>query len=86
MLAITVYILCAATSGLCAALLYRGYRKSGVRLLFWSSLCFAGLAVNNLLLVVHTGILPSVDLSLWRTVPAVLGAGLLVYGLVWETQ
>lgn len=85
MFAILVYILCAATSGFCAVLLLRGYAKSRARLLFWSGLCFTGLALNNLLLVVDVHV-PAVDLSFWRTVPALAGISLLVYGLVWETR
>ena len=86
MFAIIVYILCAATSGLCAVLLLRGYRQSHARLLFWSGLCFAGLALNNVLLIIDVRIIPAVDLSFWRTVPALIGVSLLVYGLVWETR
>jgi len=84
MLAIAVYILCAATSGLCAVLLLRGHARSRARLLFWSGLCFAGLALNNLLLIVDVRIVPTVDLSVWRTIPALVGISLLIYGLVWE--
>lgn len=86
MFAIIVYVLCAATSALCAVLLLRGYAKSRARLLFWSGLCFAGLALNNVLLVVDVRVIPAVDLSLWRTIPALIGVSLLVYGLVWETR
>ncbi len=86
MFADVVYILCAATSSLCAALLFRGYRSSGARLLFWSALCFIGLALNNVLLIVDVHVVPEVDLSTWRMVPAVAGAALLLYGLIWETR
>jgi Family of unknown function (DUF5985) len=85
-MAILIYILCAATSGLCAVLLLRGYAKSGARLLFWSGLCFIGLTLNNVLLIVDVRLVPAVDLSLWRTIPALIGVSLLVYGLVWETR
>jgi hypothetical protein len=27
-----------------------------------------------------------VDLSTWRTIPAVLGIAVLIYGLVWEAE
>ncbi len=81
-----VYILCAATSALCAVLLTRGYRRSRARLLFWSAICFAGLAINNVLLVVDLRVVPEIDLSTWRLVPAVLGAAALIYGLVWESS
>ena len=86
MFAIIVYVLCAATSGLCAVLLLRGYMKSRARLLFWSGLCFTGLALNTLLLVIDVGVVQEIDLSLWRTIPALIGISLLVYGLVWETR
>jgi hypothetical protein len=29
---------------------------------------------------------PTMDLSLWRTLPALAGVALLLYGLVWETR
>jgi len=79
-----VYILCAATSTLCALLLIRGYRRSRARLLLWSAVCFIGLALNNVLLVIDVRAGASVDLSVWRIIPAVIGAGALLYGLVWE--
>lgn len=82
----TVYLLCAATSSLCAVLLLRGYRRTQTRLLFWSGLCFLGLAVNNAILVIDLIVVPDIDLSTWRTLPAVIGFGLLLYGLVWESE
>jgi len=81
-----VYALCALTSIACAVLLLRGYRRSGVRLLLWSGLCFAGLALNNVLLFIDVRVVPDVDLSLWRTIPAVIGIVILLYGLIWETS
>ena len=81
-----VYILCAATSTLCAILLIRGYRRSRARLLLWSAACFVGLALNNVLLIIDMRSGAAVDLSTWRMIPAVIGAGALLYALVWETQ
>lgn len=81
-----VYILCALTSFLCAILLWRGYRTSGARLLWWSAWCFVGLTLNSVLLVVDMTMLPQVDLSLVRTIPALIGVALLIFGLVWEGQ
>jgi hypothetical protein len=81
-----IYILCALTSLTCAVLLWRGYQRSRARLLLWSALCFAGLFVNNVLLVIDTRILPDVDLAIVRLLPALLGATLLVYGLVWDAE
>jgi hypothetical protein len=85
-MATLVYALCALTSLACALLLLRGYRSTGVRLLLWSGLCFGGLALNNLLLLIDKRVAPTLDLSLWRTLPALAGIALLLYGLVWETR
>jgi hypothetical protein len=84
MLANGIYVLCALTSLTCAVLLIRGYLQSRARLLFWSAWCFVGLAVNNVLLIVDLRV-TAVDLNIWRTVPAVIGLMLLVYGLIWES-
>lgn len=85
-MATLVYALCGLTSLACAVLLLRGYAESRARLLLWSGLCFTGLAVNNILLLVDKRVVPAMDLSLWRSVPAVAGLALLLYGLVWETR
>lgn len=79
-----VYILCAMTSLACAILLGRAFRRSGTRLLLWSCLCFTGLFLNNVLLIVDTAMLPDVDLLVLRQIPALLGVALLLYGLIWE--
>ena len=85
-MATLVYALCALTSAACAALLLRAYARGRVRLLLWVGLCFVGLALNNILLFVDVRIAPDVDLSLWRSLPALAGLLVLVYGLVWETR
>jgi Family of unknown function (DUF5985) len=79
-----VFALCAITSLACAILLLRGFRRSRARLLLWSGLCFVGLFINNALLVVDARIV--YDLSVVRTLPAVFGVILLLYGLVWESD
>lgn len=86
MLANVIFVLCALTSAICAALLLRGYAQTRARLLFWSGLCFVGLCLNNVMLIIDVHVVPEIDLSLWRTLPAVAGVALLIYGLVWETS
>jgi hypothetical protein len=81
-----IYGLCALTALFCTALLLQAYRRGRYRLLLWSGLCFAGLTVNNLLLVLDKIVLPSVDLSLWRTVVALIAMAVLLYGLIWEAE
>lgn len=80
-----VYTLCALTSIVCAVLLFRGYRASRSSMLFWSALCFAGLAVNNALLLVDLYVVPNTDLFVLRTGIALLGMGVLLYGLIWDS-
>ena len=80
-----VYVLCALTSLACAVLLLRGFFRTRVRLLLWSGLCFVGLALNNALLVVDYTTVTS-DLSNWRTLPALAGVAILVYGLIWDSH
>jgi hypothetical protein len=79
-----IYVLCALTSLLCAVLLFRGWRTSRQRLLLWSALCFAGLAINNLVMVVDFVLVPHTDLALIRHLTAISSVGVLLYGLVWD--
>ena len=82
-----IYSLCALTSLACCLLLWRGWRAGGNRLLFWSALCFAGLTVNNLLLVIDKVVLPTqVDLYDWRLASAFVAVLLLLFGLIWEEE
>jgi hypothetical protein len=86
MLPLLVYSLCLATSAACAWLLLRAHRRSRTRLLLWSGLCFVGMALNNLLLIVDVHVLPAYDLAAMRLLPALAGTALLLFGLVWETR
>jgi hypothetical protein len=81
-----VHILCALTSIACAALLLRGYFGSRVKLLLWSGLCFVGLGLNNVMLVVDELVFPHIDLSIPRALPALVGLVVLIYGLIWEAE
>jgi hypothetical protein len=81
-----VFLLCAVTSLACAALLLRGYASNRVPLLLWSSLCFVGLAVNNVLLVVDLMVVPDRDLLLFRNLSGLVALSLLVFGLVWDFE
>jgi hypothetical protein len=82
--AATVYLLCLLTSAACAWLLVRSYLKSRTKLLLWSAACFVMLALNNLFVVADVIILPSFDLALLRSLSALAGVGLLLYGFVSE--
>ena len=80
-----IYGLCALTSITCFVLLFRSWRASGARLLFWSALCFGALSVNNVLLVLDRVVFPvEVDLANARLVAALVAVLLLLFGLIWE--
>ena len=81
-----VYLLCAATCLLCAVMLFRGYARHKVRLLFWSGLCFLGLMIDNVILYVDVVVMPDVDLSIWRKLPGLVATLILVFGLIWESK
>ncbi len=81
-----VYLLCALTSAACCGLLVRGYFASRARFLFWCALSFAGWAANNALLVIDLVALPDRDLSLARTILAVIAIVVLLYGLCFATE
>lgn len=81
-----VYIACAFLSFSCTVMLWKAYNKNNFRLLFWSSIGFFGFAVNNVLLFVDMILLTDlVDLSVIRTIPALVGMVLLIYGLIMDT-
>lgn len=81
-----VYILCTLTSLGCGILLWRGYRKSRQRLLFWSSICFLILAFANGLLFLDLSLLPDSNLLFARSGVTLLALVVLIYGLVFESN
>lgn len=85
-MALTVYLLCALASFGCALLLWRGFRATRTRLLFWGALCFFILTLTNSLLFVDLIIWPQIDLSLWRAGVMLTGLACLIYGLIFDAQ
>jgi hypothetical protein len=86
MFATIVYSLCALTSLLCAGLLLRAYLSSRSTVLFWSSLCFMGLLLNNVVLVLDKLVYTEIDLlpvRLWITLIALM---LLLFGLLFASE
>jgi len=80
------YILCTATSFVCAMLLFRGYRRSRARLLFWTGLFFACLTVENGGLFLDNIVFTNVDLWWYRTLWGLLGVSCLLYGMIWREK
>ena len=82
-----LYLLAALSSVACMALLFRGYARSGTRLLFWSALCFVGLSVSNVLLFFDFVVFPTqLDLRPWRLLAALAGLLFLLYAFIWEAE
>lgn len=81
-----IYSLCALVALTCSFLLLRAYGRQRYRLLLWSGLCFAGLTINNALLVLDKIYLPLVDLSILRLLVALLSIVVLLYGLIWDAD
>lgn len=61
------------------------YRRSKYRLM-WGGLCFAGLTINILLLVLDELVYTTIDLSSWRTSVALVAMAVLLYGLIWGSE
>lgn len=85
-MAAIIYTLCALTCFACAFLLLRAYARVHHRLLFWSGLCFVGLTISNLILVLDRLVFPDIDISTPRLIAALLAVALLLYGLIWEGE
>jgi hypothetical protein len=82
-----IYALCALTALSCTWLLLHAYFRTRYRLLLWGGLCFAGLTLNNTLLVFDKVIFPTIyDLSTWRLIAALISFSILLFGLIWDTE
>jgi hypothetical protein len=81
-----VYLLCFATSSACALLLGRSYRRSGMRLLLWSALCFGLLAVNNLFVIIDLVLIRDVDFQLVRVGLSLGAVAVLLFGFIWDME
>lgn len=86
MMAGVIYGLCAVTAATCTWLLLVAWYRGRYRLLLWAGLCFAGLTLNNLLVVADKVVFPHIDFSLWRTGVALLSMAILLYGLIWDAE
>ena len=81
-----VYFLCFLTSGACAYLLARNYWRTGTRMLMWSALCFAFLALNNAVVFIDALILPDIDLAVPRLGLSLAAVAVLLFGFIWEVE
>ncbi len=84
-MAACIYFICTLLSAACAILLFKAYSEKKFNILLWSAVGFVGFTLNNLLLLIDVTLLPSIDLSIWRTIPALAGVSMLLYGLITDT-
>jgi hypothetical protein len=83
-MAIVIFALSGVTATLCSGLLFRGYRRNGVRLLFWAGICFAALALEAAVLIINE--YTTMDLTILRLAIPQVGLIALLYGLLWESE
>jgi hypothetical protein len=81
-----IYGLCTILSLAIAVMLWRQHRRSPSRMIYWTALCFTGLALSNLVLVVDKLVFPDLDLRVLRHSISLLSIGLLLFGLVYEDE
>lgn len=79
-----VYLLCFATSFLCAFLLGRSFIRTRSRMLLWSSVCFSLFAVVNFIVFLDMLIFPDVDLRPIRLWLTLVGVSALLFGFIWD--
>lgn len=81
-----LYCLTILTTLVCSGLLLRAWLRIRNGLLLWSGLCFAGLAIENILVFGDLVLFPSIDLYTYRLASAAISISLLLIGLIWERQ
>ena len=81
-----IYGLCTVLSLSIAVMLWRQQRRVPTRMIYWTALCFTGLALSNLLLVLDKLVFPELDLRVLRHSVSLLSIGLLLFGLVYEDE
>ena len=86
MILILLYLSAIVTSLACTAMLFREYSRLRQGLLLWSALCFVGLTLNNVLLLLDLVVFPTVDLRILRLLSALAGMSFLLYGFIWDAD
>ncbi|WP_420473777.1 DUF5985 family protein [Noviherbaspirillum sp. ST9] len=85
-MAAIIYTLCALTAFACALMLLRGFFATRHRILLWSGLCFSGMFINNVLLVLDRLFFLDTNLTTWRLLAGLAALLPLLYGLIREEE
>ena len=86
MLPLIVNVLGTLTVGLCAVLLLRAYHTVRKRLLLWCGVCFTGLTISNVLLIIDKAVVPDVSLYRWRLAAAAAAVLVMLCSLILESD
>lgn len=81
-----VYILGVLVTLACSILLMRGYLRGRKKLLLWSSICFLGLSISHVFVILDLVVLPDINFYPWRLGSAAGAMLILLYGLIWEDE
>jgi hypothetical protein len=81
-----VYILGVLITFACGVLLMRGYVRGKKKLLLWSSLCFFGLSISHVFVLLDLVVFPDINFYPWRLGTAAGAMLILLYGLIWEDE
>lgn len=79
-----VYGLCAISAFICAWLLLQAYRANRYKIVLWGGLCFLGLTLTNILLILDKTTPDRIDLTSWRLSVELISILILLYGLIWD--
>ncbi len=85
-MAALVYSLCATAALSCAVLLLRAYRRSRVKLLLWSGICFSFLTGSNALIAIDLLVFPEISLFAIRNLMTLTGLACLLWGLILDAR
>ena len=80
-----IYGLCTLLSLAIAVMLWRQHLRAPARMIYWTALCFSGLALSNLLLVLDKLVFAG-EFTIARQSVALVSIGLLLFGLVYEDE
>ncbi|MFN7143677.1 MAG: DUF5985 family protein [Myxococcota bacterium] len=83
-MAAVVYVLCLLTAIVCSAALLTAHRRTRSTLLFWSGMCFALLAVNDLFVLLDIYVIQWVDLWGIRRSLGLLAVLVMLVGLIFH--
>lgn len=83
-MALLIYFLCTLTSLMCAWMLLKRYFYIKLKILLWSGLCFTGLFISNIFLMIDALTGPGIDLSTVRLMIGLISLVFLLFGLIWE--